>query len=167
MNPRPERRGIDGARSMGVELQSSCDGELGVLGLRKMRKFKVGAVQVAQEASRLQVVGSVPGYGAAILEKGEFRQVDVLSREAQRLRKAVIGQALDLAALECKIGAPGQIAQHARRVGLQVQGTGERQALAGDRQQVGHRRVLHLGGGVDGGLSSKASRRRLMRCASS
>ena len=51
-----------------------------------------------------------------------------------------------------KIGSPVQIAQRPSGMSLQVQSAGDRQILAGNCQQVGQRRILHLGGGSEGGF---------------
>ena len=85
---------------MCVKLQCTGYGEPGIFGLGKMSKFKVGPVQIAQEALRLQVVGPVALHCAAILEEGKFRQVDVLPGEGQGCGQAVIGLPFDGSALQ-------------------------------------------------------------------
>ena len=78
MNPRQDGRRINGARCVGVKLQSAGYGEPRILGLGKMSKFKIAPVQIAQEVFGLQVVGPIADDRAAILEQGEFGQIDVL-----------------------------------------------------------------------------------------
>ena len=58
---------------MCVELQRTRYREPGIFGLREMSKFKVAAVEISEEALRLQVVGSVALDRTAILKQGEFR----------------------------------------------------------------------------------------------
>src|SRR5271168_4065397 len=105
---------------MGIKLQSTGYEEPWILGLREVSKFKIAPIQIAQEVFGLQVVGSIAHYRTAILEQGEFGQVDVLPGKAQGGGQTVIGLARDGPARDGKIGSPVQIAQRSFGMSLEA-----------------------------------------------
>ena len=72
-----------------------------------------------------------------------------------------------VAALQGKIAASVQIAQRPAGMGLQIQSAGNRQVLPGDCQQIGQDASCTWAVALMVDWSSKACRRRLMRCACS
>ena len=122
---------------MRVELHRAGYREPGILRLREMRQLEIGPVQVGEELLRLQAVGPVALHRSAILEQGQFRQVDVLSSQGHSGGKAVVGLPFDGSAQKGQIAPSVQVAEHAPRMGLQVQSAGHREILPYKRQKIG------------------------------
>src|ERR1700730_4687045 len=134
---------------MGVKLHRAGYREPGILRLREMRQLEVGPIQIAQELFRLQAVGPVALHRSAILEKGQFRQVDVLSRQSHGGGQAVVGLPFYGSAGKGKVAPSVQVAKHSPRMGLQIQSASYREILPDKRQKIGERSVLHLGVSID------------------
>ena len=161
MNPTQNRRRIQSTRGMGVKLQPAGDRKARIFRLREMCELKVAAIEIGQEGSCLQVVGSVCLDSPAILQQGELGKVHILSGQTHGADEAVIMLSLDVSAHHVKGGPAVEVAQHSSCMRLQVECAADRHILPRECPQVGEEAFCIWAVALIVASWSKATRRRL------